>query len=249
MELSATREQELFARYRQTEDRALLNEIIQLYTYIPKLLSRRFVGKGLEYDDIYQSACIGLVNAVKRFNPDMGYRFATFATPTVLGEIKRLFRDKGNCVRVPRRIYEIFSRANRLRNEELVKNGKTPSMKELAEALSVSIEQLAQAMYWGDTQDVCSLNQPIDDQDVILGDCIGIEDDEFLIIENKDFIESFLATLTEDERQFIKLRYYEELTQSKIAELMNTSQMNISRMEKRVLEHLKAFYKKTVSEH
>lgn len=248
MELSIQQEQELFARYNATKDAALLNEIIQLYAYIPKILSRRFAGKGLEYDDIYQSACIGLVNAVKRFDPTRGYRFATFATPTVLGEIKRLFRDKGNCVRVPRRIYEIFSKANKLRNEELVKTGKTLGFKELAETLSISIEQLAQAMYWGDTQEVCSLEQSIDDQDVILGDCIGIEDDKFLMIENRDFIESFLVTLSEEERRFVQYRYYDELTQAKIATLMSTSQMNISRMEKRVLDRLRSFYKNAVSE-
>lgn len=247
MEISIENEQNLFARYKQTKDGTVLSEIVHIYTYIPEILARRFAGKGLEFDDIYQSACVGLVNAVKRFDASRGTRFSTFATPTVLGEIKRLFRDKGNCIRVPRRMYEIFSKANKIRNEELVKTGRILGYKELAEELDISIEQLAQAMYWGDTQEVCSLEQPLDEQDVILGDCIGMEDDKFLMIENKDFVDSFLNSLPERERQFVKYRYYDELTQTKIADLMNTSQMNISRMEKKVLEHLRTMYQKTVS--
>lgn len=247
MEISIENEQNLFARYKQTNDSTVLSEIVHIYTYIPEILARRFAGKGLEFDDIYQSACVGLVNAVKRFDASRGTRFSTFATPTVLGEIKRLFRDKGNCIRVPRRMYEIFSKANKIRNEELVKTGRILGYKELAEELDISIEQLAQAMYWGDTQEVCSLEQPLDEQDVILGDCIGMEDDKFLMIENKDFVDSFLNSLPERERQFVKYRYYDELTQTKIADLMNTSQMNISRMEKKVLEHLRTMYQKTVS--
>lgn len=247
MEVSIEKEQNLFARYKQTKDSSVLSEIVDIYAYIPEILARRFAGKGLEFDDIYQSACIGLVNAVKRFDTSRGTRFSTFATPTVLGEIKRLFRDKGNCIRVPRRMYEIFSKANKIRNEELVKTGRILGYQELAEKLDISIEQLAQAMYWGDTQEVYSLEQPLDEQDVILGDCIGMEDDKFLMIENKDFIDSFLNSLSDRERQFVKYRYYDELTQAKIAELMNTSQMNISRMEKKVLEHLRMMYKKTIS--
>ena len=246
MEISVEKERDLFVRFALTQDRALLNTIMHIYAYIPEILARRFSGKGLEFDDIYQSACIGLMNAAKRFDTERGTRFSTYATPTVLGEIKRLFRDKGNCIRVPRRIYEIFSKANKIRNEELVKTGKVPDSEELSVALGISTEQLAQAMYWGDTQDVYSLEQPIDEQDVMLSDCIGVEDDTFLMIENKDFIDTFLNSLPERERQFIQYRYYEELTQAKIAELMNTSQMNISRLEKKVLTHLRELYHRTV---
>ena len=186
------------------------------------------------------------MNAIKRFDTKRGIRFATYATPTVLGEIKRLFRDKGNCIRVPRRMYEIFSKATKLRNEELIQTGKIPSQQELSLALDISEEQLAQAMYWGDTHEIRSLEQPLDDSDVLLSDCIGVEDNEFLIIENKDFIHGFMHSLPERERQFIRYRYYEELTQAKIAELMHTSQMNISRLEKKVLEHLRQLYQRTI---
>ncbi|MBE7035206.1 MAG: sigma-70 family RNA polymerase sigma factor [Ruminococcaceae bacterium] len=235
-------EQALFLQYQSTKDKALLSEIMETYSYITEILSRRFVGKGLEYDDIYQSASIGLMHAAKRFDPARGVRFVTFATPTILGEIKRLFRDKGNCIRVPRRLYEIFSRANKLRNEELVKTGKLPDRSELSQALGISVEQLAQALYWGDNQTIQSLEQPVEGQEAILADCIGMEDNEFLMIENRDFVESFLKTLSAQEQEFVKLRFYEEMTQTQIAQKMNTSQMNISRMEKKVLAHLRGMY-------
>ncbi len=248
MEYSASVEQELFLHYAKTKDRKLLDEIMEQYSYIADILARRFDRKGLEFDDIYQSACIGLMNAARRFDPQRGTRFVTFATPTVLGEIKRLFRDKGNCIRVPRRMYEIFSKANKLRNEELVLTGKMPSRTELSKALGITKEQLAQAMYWGDTQEIRSLEQPVDEQDILLSDCIGVEDNEFLMIENRDFIDSFLSTLTEQEQKFVHLRFHEELSQSKIANLLETSQMNISRMEKRVIEKLREFYRKSLSD-
>ncbi len=247
MNISVEKEQKLFADYKQKQNISLLNEIMEQYSYMVDILSRRFIGKGLEFDDIYQSASIGLMNAAKRYDLSRGTRFSTFATPTILGEIKRLFRDKGNCIRVPRRLYEIFSKASKIRNEELVKNGKLPSQKELSEALGVSLEQLAQALYWGDSKDVHSLEQPISDQDAILSDCIGMEDNQFVMIENKDLIESFIRSLPQREQQFIKFRFYDEMTQTQIAERMNTSQMNISRLEKKVIANLRQVYEQSIN--
>ncbi|MBR5236463.1 MAG: sigma-70 family RNA polymerase sigma factor [Clostridia bacterium] len=247
MDIAVSDEQTLFEQYCTTHDAALLDKIMDTYQYMTTILARRFVGKGLEYDDIYQSASIGLMNAVKRFDPSRGVRFSTFATPTILGEIKRLFRDKGNCIRVPRRMYEIFSKANTLRNEELVRTGKTPSLEELSQALGFSVEQLAQAMFWGDNRTVHSFEQSIDDEDAILADCIGVEDDAFLMIENHDFIESFIHSLPQREQQFIQYRFYEEMTQTEIAHLMHTSQMNISRLERKVLSHLRQFYDQSIN--
>jgi len=247
MKVNETEEKEMFLRLSDPDTSAeALDTIMESYNYIPTLLSRRFAGKGLELDDIYQSACLGLMNAAKRFDSARGICFSTYASATVLGEIKRLFRDKKNCIRIPRQMYEIFSKANQLRNRHLVENGTLPSHEELAEALQVTSEQLSHALYWGDAQDVCSLDQPIADGDALFSDCIGMEDDEFLLIENKDFIESFMKRLTEKEKEFVHYRFYDEMTQSKIASLMGTSQMNISRMEKRVLALLRQFYEKTV---
>ncbi|MBE7036829.1 MAG: sigma-70 family RNA polymerase sigma factor, partial [Ruminococcaceae bacterium] len=220
MSIALSEEQELFARYQSSGDTSLLAEIMTTYSYITEILARRFTGRGIEFDDIYQSASIGLMNAVKRYNPSRGTRFSTFATPTILGEIKRLFRDKGNCIRIPRRLYETFVKANKIRNEELMKNGKMPTADELAQALDVPIEQIMQALHWGDHKEIHSLDYILNDQDTILSDCIGAEDNEFLMIENKDFVESCIRSLPEKEQEFIKFRFYDEMTQTEIAQLM-----------------------------
>ncbi len=238
MTQNSTNETALFTEYYATKNASLLDVIMEKYAYIAKILTRRFAGKGLEEDDIYQSACIGLMNAAKRFDPTRGIQFASYATPTILGEIKRLFRDKGNCVKVPRKMYEIFSKVNKIRNEELVKTGKMLSLPELSEALNITIEELSSALFWEDAQKVHSLDAQMD-EDIFLSDCIGITDEEFLMIENKDFLSRLTASLTDEEKQFLQYRFYEEMTQAEIAKLLNTSQMNISRLEKKVLSRLR----------
>lgn len=247
MSITHSEEQDLFARYQSSGDASLLAEIMTTYSYITEILSRRFTGRGIEFDDIYQSASIGLMNAAKRYDPSRGTRFSTFATPTILGEIKRLFRDKGNCIRVPRRLYETFAKASKIRNEELMKSGKMPSVEELAETLDVPIHQVTQALHWGDLKEIHSLDYAIDEHDSLLSDCIGAEDNEFLMIENRDFVESGIRSLPDREQEFIRLRFYEEMTQTEIAQIMHTSQMNISRLEKRVLAHLRKIYEQSIN--
>lgn len=108
-----TTEYEMFSRYRETGDIALRDEIVSSYIYIAEILSRKFINRGVEYDDIFQVACMGILYAVERFDPDKGVKFATYATPTVMGEIRKYFRDKGNFIRIPRRLYEIFYKAEK----------------------------------------------------------------------------------------------------------------------------------------
>ena len=107
-------EYELFLEYKRTGDKELRKKIIESYTYIAEILSRRFINRGIDYEDIYQVACLGIINAVDRFDPQRGVRFATFATPTVFGEIRKYFRDKGFFIRIPRRLYEVFYRAEQM---------------------------------------------------------------------------------------------------------------------------------------
>ena len=247
MSIALSEEQDLFTRYQSSGDTSLLADIMATYSYITEILSKRFTGRGIEFDDIYQSASIGLMNAIKRYDPSRGVRFATYATPTILGEIKRLFRDKGNCIRIPRRLYETFVKASKIRNEELIKNGKMPSTKELAQAMDIPVNQVTQALHWGDIKEIHSLDYSIDDHDAMLSDCIGAEDNEYLMIENKDFVESGIRSLPEREQEFIRLRFYEEMTQTEIAQILHTSQMNISRLEKRVLAHLRKLYEQSVN--
>lgn len=247
--LSPEEEHALFAAYRVSKDDSARDSLLQKYDYLPQILAHRFANRGIEYDDIYQSARIGLMNALARFDPDRGTRFVTFATPTIIGEIKRLFRDKGHFIKVPRRIYEIFNKATRIKAAYLTQDGESLSTAELAELTGVSEKQMSDALAWGDNHFVRSLEQFVcsGEDETLFSNLVGTDDNQFLMIENKDFIETFLSTLSDRERQFVKLRYYEELTQNSIAQRMNISQMNVSRMEKRVLSGLKQMYFEAVN--
>lgn len=219
-------ENELFEQYRKTRDPALRNALINRYIYIAEILAKRFSGKGIDYDDLFQVACLGLLYAVERFDPGMGVKFNTFATPTVSGEIKRYFRDKGNFIRVPRRLYEIFAKADRIRRA----NGGEEAPARTAVLPSV-----------------ISLDQELmNTEDMRLEHTLGSDDDGFLMVEDKDFVEDCMRQLSEDENEFIRRRYYQEQTQKQIAGHMGISQMCVSRMERRVLEKIKKMYFKSV---
>lgn len=230
----------LIAEYNKSGNKILLDKLVAHFKYIPELLSRRYSHRGAEYDDIYQIACIGLLNAIERFDESKGIKFVTFATPTIIGEIKRFFRDKGCFIKVPRKIYETFQKANKLRTA----SGKKLSTAELAEAIGVTLDELNNALSWGDMQFVRSLEQFVysDDTDKTFTDVIGIEDNHFLMIENSDFIENFIKNLDDSEKNFVNLRYEQELSQCEIAKILGTSQMTVSRIEKRILSLLRQMY-------
>lgn len=233
-----TDEYELFKRYRQTGDKALRDEIISSYIYIADILSRKFINKGIEYDDIYQVACMGILYAVERFDPDKGVRFATYATPTVLGEIRRYFRDKGSFIKVPRKLYEVFYKAERIR-----RSGGEVSSSEIARILNLKGEEVDRAMEAGGAAFMQSLEmEAYADGTMSLSDYLGRDDDSFIMIEDKDFVSYCLSQLTETEQKLIQLRYYEEKTQTETAEIMHISQMNVSRTERKILKKLKALY-------
>lgn len=233
-----TSEYELFSRYRQTLDPKLRDSLVESYIYIAEILSRKFINRGVEYDDIYQVACLGILYAVERFDPDKGVKFATFATPTVLGEIRRYFRDKGNFIRIPRKLYEIFYKAEKIRRLTA-----DISREEIARILNIPLQTLNSLYEMGDMSFIKSLEyEAYADGEATLASVVGVDDRNYLMIENRDFIESCMERLTEDERQFVKYRYYEEKTQKEISEIIGVSQMQISRMEKTVLKKIKNMY-------
>ena len=231
-----TSEYEMFSEYKRTRDPQLRDELVETYIYIAEILSRRFINRGVEYDDIYQVASLGILYAVERFDPDKGVKFATFATPTVLGEIRKYFRDKGNFIRIPRKLYEIFYRAEKLRRKNI-------SRTETARILGIPEKTLDAIYETGDVSFIKSLEyEAYADGEMSLSNVIGVEDKHYLMIENEDFIESCMQRLTEEEREFVKLRYYQEKSQREISEMFGTSQMHISRMEKKVLKKLRNMY-------
>ena len=234
-----TNEYDLFSEYRRTGSTELRNKIVNLHIYIAEILSRRFIDRGIEYDDIFQVACMGLIYAVERFDPDRGVKFATFATPTIMGEIRRHFRDKGSFIKIPRKLYEIFYRAERIkRRYDSAETGEG-----IARALSIPVETLEKAYAAGDTAFVHSLEyEAYADGTLMLGNLVGADEGGYMMVENSDFLEYCFSKLTEKEREFVERRFYREESQSKIAIDWNVSQMYVSRMEKKVLKKLRSLY-------
>lgn len=215
---------ELFLEYKKSKDERFRNEIIDRYINIAKMVARRYSGRGIEFDDLYQVASLGLLYAAERFDADKGVKFATFAMPTITGEVKRYFRDKGNFIKVPRKIYEIFNKAQKIR----CANCKGCKYCNKIKVLSLDA-QLSE-----------------DNPNNSLDNFLGAEDDSYLLVENKDFIDSCIKELNDQEQEFIKMRYYNEQTQKQIAEKMGVSQMFVSRLERKVLGRLKDMYFKAM---
>ncbi len=231
-------EYELFSEYRRTGDLKLRDEIVSSYIYIAEILSRRFVNRGVEYDDIYQVACMGILLAADRFDPDKGVKFATYATPTVLGEIRRYFRDKGNFIKIPRRLYEIFYKAEKIR-----RSSSEISNAEIARILNLPEKVIEAAYSIGDGSFIKSLEyEAYADGAMSLSNVLGADDKNFLMIENRDFIDFCMGKLTGEEKEFLDYRYNREMSQKEIAEIKNVSQMQVSRFEKRILKKLRNLY-------
>ena len=235
-----TEEYQLFSRYKETNDLTLRNEIASNYMYIAEILSKKFVNRGIDYEDIYQVACMGILYAIERFNPDRGIRFATFATPTVLGEIRKYFRDKGSFIKIPRKLYSIFYKAERIRRG-LAPEDNTPE--EVARILNLPLKTVLKAYEIGDSSFIKSLEQEaFADGNMTLSNFIGKEDNDIMLIENREFMNYCLKQLSQKELEFINMRYTNECSQKEIANKWETSQMQVSRFEKRLLKKLKNMY-------
>lgn len=234
------REYSLFKKYKETRDSKLRDELVERNLYIAKILSKKFINRGIDYDDIFQVASLGILYAVERFDPDRGVMFATFATPTVLGEIRRYFRDKGNFIKIPRPLYEIFYKAERIKRS--AENNEV-STHELARILNLSEKDLQKAEKAGGAGFIKSLEyEAFADGEMSLSNFLGKEDSGYLLIEDKDFLNKSLKKLNEKELELINKRYYNEETQSEIAAQWGVSQMYVSRLERTTLKKLRDLY-------
>lgn len=242
---------ELFRLYKaDPKDDEMRDELFNRHMYIVDILSKKYVNKGIEYEDIYQVASIGLLYAVQRFDVDKGFEFSSFATPTIVGEIKKHFRDKGWTIRVPRRIQELTKKVTVARDRLYRDLGRAPTISDIADYLSVTDEDVIEAMeaskvYTPRSLDI-ELNTGGDDRDVRLMDIVGEEDKSFEAINNVDFIKHIMDKLNEVERKIIIDRFFEEKTQIVVAKELDVSQMTISRMEKKILAKFQEEFKKTL---
>lgn len=233
---------ERFREYAATGDRAIRDELIESHLRLAEHLARRFNNRGVPLDDLVQVASLGLVKAVERFEPERGLEFSTFATPTIVGELKRHFRDKGWSVRVPRRIQELHVEINSLVGTLTHRLGRSPTIEELAQAARTSEEEVLEAMEAAQAYRSTSIDAPGRGEDAGLGLAgrLGDEDENLFAAENKMLVESLIATLPKREQLIMRLRFYEGMTQSQIAERLGISQMHVSRLLARSLGQLRA---------
>lgn len=232
----------LLAAYAHTRDPETLDQIVGGHLYIAAIIARRFSGRGVEYDDLYQVASLALVKAVGRFEPQRGIKFASFATPAMVGEVKNYFRDRLRAIRLPRRGAKLMADIEGARERLLQNLRRQPTLAEIAKDLNAPLDEVIEALEMRGAANPMSLDaMPEDDEESSpLIAFLGIDDERYGEFEMGDMFTRAMDALTEREREVIRLRYYEGKTQRDVAEQINMSQMSVSRAERRALEQLRA---------
>lgn len=239
---------EIFRLYGKTRDIEIRNFLVKKYLYIAEILAKKYTNKGIDYEDIFQVASLGLIYAIERFDVERGYEFSSFATPTIIGEIKKYFRDKGWAIRVPRRIQELSKRIYTTKTSLQQTLQRTPTIEDIAIELECSIEQIVEAIeasqvYSPKSLDI-SYDNHGDDKDIQLIDIIGKEDKVFGIIENREFIVKCMEKFNEVEVKIVEDRFFRNNTQIQVASDLGVSQMTISRMEKKIIRKFRKEFDK-----
>ncbi len=229
----------LFKQYKESGDIALRNQIAERYLYIADVLAKKFVGRGVEYDDLKQVASYALLRGIDRFDPDMGMQFTTFITPTITGEIKNYFRDKSRVMKLPRRLSETHGVVKRFAAEYEAREGEKPSVREIATALKLSEEEVIKALEIGGTLSLDSMAQGEDGEDRSLHSLIASGEDGYEKFETREALLAAMKDFSPTEKLLIKLRYTDSLSQSETAKRLGVSQMFVSRMERKLLGRLK----------
>ena len=238
---------ELFKRYKESGDIAIRNQIAEKYLYIADILAKKFVGRGVEYDDLKQVASYALLRGIDRFDPDLGMQFTTFITPTIAGEIKNYFRDKSRIVKLPRRLGEISAAVRKFSAEYEAQNGVKPSVKRIAEALALSEEDVVKALEIGGTVSLDGVaGESENGENKSLYSLLADEDDSYENFETKEVLRAAMRDFSAMEKALIKYRYVDELSQSETAKRLGVSQMSVSRKERELLLKLKANLKDSI---
>src|SRR5258708_11230946 len=232
----------LFTSWQRDGDVAARDTLVERFMPLARSLARRYDRSSEPFDDLVQVACLGLVKAVDRFDVQRGHAFASFAVPTILGELKRYFRDSGWAVHVPRGPQERALKVEEAQQRLTLRSGRAPTVSEIAEYLEMSIEDVLGALQAAQAYDALSLDAPRPSRDgdsETYGDSLGEEDDRFALIDADVTVAEALRHLPERERRVLKLRFVDDLTQTAIAKRVGVSQMQVSRLLRRALEQLR----------
>lgn len=232
---------ELFERYAATGDLSIRNRLLEHYLYVAQIVAKKFIGRGVEYEDLLQVASMALVKAIERFEPARGIKFTSFATPSLIGEIKNYFRDKTRLLHISRRDSEQLIKLHDAREALAQRVGVSPA--DLAQHMGVSVERVLELLEIQQSVAVASLDSYAgEDESTTLRDMIGAEDMGFQAVEQNDLVHSLFACLNEDEKTIIRERFWHGKSQKQIAEQLGVSQMHISRSEKKILQKLRTYY-------
>ena len=229
---------QLFSSYRQSQDRVLREQLVLAHTPRAASLARRFANRGEPVDDLIQVATIGLLKAVDRFDPARGAQFSTYATVTIVGEIRRHFRDRFWTIRVPRGLRELNSRLMRAGERLSQELGRTPALAEIAGACGIGLERAIEALGVGRAYRPASLDGPIEGEEQ--HERLGADDPALREVEDRVSLEHAIRCLPDRLQATIRMRYYQGLGQAEIGRRLGTSQMAVSRIERQALRLLRA---------
>jgi RNA polymerase sigma-B factor len=235
-------ERELWRQYTRSRDPAIREELVRRNLPFAKRLAGRYRGASESFDDLLQVASLALVNAVDRFDPTRGIPFSAFASPTILGELKRHFRDRAWTVRVPRGLHDRIAQVEKAISELTEKLQRSPSIGEIAERLELDTTDVLEVLEANHNRRPLSLDRPTsreDSEEATPADWVGEEDKNFELVEGRVALDAALPHLGERERLVLRLRFVDDLTQSQIAERIGHSQMHVSRILRRALERIR----------
>jgi len=235
--VSAADSQELFERWRRDQNREARDELIARFLPLARKLARRYAQSSEPYDDLVQVASLGLVKAVERFDPARGFAFTSFAVPTIVGELKRYFRDTGWAIHVDRGAQERARRINEAQQAISARTGRPPRVDELAQYLELSEEEVLDGLQVAEAYGTVSLDAPLAGEEDATR--IGDEDERLGLVDDQTTIFAAAKHLPQREREILFLRFGEDLTQSEIADRVGVSQMQVSRLLRRSLQRLR----------
>ena len=246
IEATRRRSAELFAQLRddaadEPAREAAREGLVHLHLPLVEHCARRFRNRGEPFEDLVQVGTIGLLKSIDRFDVDRGVEFSTYATPTIIGEIKRYFRDKGWAIRVPRRLQELRMQIGSASAELTQRLGRSPTPRELAERIGCSVDDILEGIESSNAYSTLSLDASDNDEDgaTTMLDAIGVDDANLEHVEIRESIKPLLDRLDAREKRILLLRFFKNMTQSQIAEEIGVSQMHVSRLLSRTLEQLR----------
>ena len=235
------RTRELFRRYKEAGDSEARDQLIVSHLNLVRFLASKFKNRGESLEDLVQVGTIGLIKAIDRFDPERGLEFTTYATPTIMGEIKRHFRDKGWSVRVPRRLQELSAKVNQATDELTNELQRSPSVAEIAERLDTSVDEVLEAMESSSAYSSVPLESGgsgEDDETPSIIDHYVSEDADLASSDDRIVLEQAIADFSPRERDVIRMRFVDGLTQVEIAERLGVSQVQVSRLLRRTLRRI-----------